>query len=385
MTAGTSLAPRSRAVGRSTTADRLPPVLRQVDWILVGAAVLVACLGVLMVFSATRGTDGDPITSYLQRQGLFVALGVGLMFAASAFDYRHLRDWAVPIGGVALLLLAGVVSPLGSEANGAQAWYQLAGFQLQPSEFAKLALIVALAAYLSFDRTELDARRLGIALGMAAVPMALILLQPDLGTVLVFGAIAVGMVLVAGARPRHFAVLLLVAIVGTVGILNSGLLAQYQTDRLTSFVDSADSTGIAYNQDQSQIAIGAGGLIGQGLFDGTQTGLDFVPEQHTDFIFTVVGEELGFVGSLTLLVLLAVIVWRVWRTAQTARDDFGSLLCAGVMAMLVFQIFQNVGMALGIMPVTGIPLPLTSSGGSSILTVFLALGLVLSVYRRRFA
>jgi rod shape determining protein RodA len=382
--AQTRLAPptTSRA---SSAADRLPAVAQRVDWILVVAALALAVIGVVMVYSATRGTDGEPSTFFLQRQAIFVGVGTALMAAVAAFDYRHLKDWAVPIAGVALVLLFGVVTPLGSEANGAQAWYQLAGFQFQPSEFAKLALIVALAAYLSFDRSELDARRLGIALALAAVPMALILLQPDLGTVLVFGAIAVGMVLVAGARPRHFAVLLLAAIVATVVILNSGLLAEYQTDRLTAFVDGADSTGIAYNQDQAQAAVGAGGLTGQGLFNGTQTGLDFVPEQHTDFIFTVVGEELGFVGAVGALLLLSVIVWRVWRTAQTARDDFGALVCAGVMAMLVFQAFQNVGMAVGIMPVTGIPLPLTSYGGSSIVTVFISLGLVLSVHLRRYA
>jgi rod shape determining protein RodA len=370
---------------RSSLADRLPTVVHRVDWVLVVAALAVAVIGVVMVYSATRGTDGETTTFFLQRQAMFVGIGTVVMALVAAFDYRHLKDWAVPLGGVALLLLFGVMTPLGSESNGAQAWYQLAGFQFQPSEFSKLILIVGLAAYLSFDRSELDARRLGVALGLAAIPMALIMLQPDLGTVLVFGAIAVGMVLVAGARPRHFAILLLVAITGTVVILNSGLLAEYQTDRLTAFVDAADSTGIAYNQDQAQAAVGAGGLTGQGLFEGTQTGLDFVPEQHTDFIFTVVGEELGFVGSVGVLLLMALIIWRVWRTAQTARDDFGALVCAGVMAMLMFQVFQNVGMALGIMPVTGIPLPLTSYGGSSIITIFVGLGLVLSVHVRRYA
>jgi rod shape determining protein RodA len=379
-----SLAPRTVS-RRSGPADRLPAVVNHVDWILVFATIALAVIGVVMVYSATRGTDGEPTTFFLQRQAMFVGIGIVLMALVAAFDYRHLKDWAVPLGVVALLMLFGVVTPLGSASNGAQAWYQLAGFQLQPSEFAKLALIIALAAFLSFNRSELDSRRLGFALGLAAVPMALIMLQPDLGTVLVFGAIALGMVLVAGARPRHFAVLLLVAIVGTVGILNSGLLAQYQTDRLTAFVDSADSTGIAYNQDQAQAAVGAGGLTGQGLFNGTQTGLDFVPEQHTDFIFTVVGEELGFVGAVGVLLLLALIIWRIWRTAQTARDDFGSLVCAGVMAMVMFQAFQNVGMAVGIMPVTGIPLPLTSYGGSSIITIFVAMGLVLSVHLRRYA
>ncbi|MEL7206917.1 MAG: rod shape-determining protein RodA [Actinomycetota bacterium] len=380
-----TLAPKSAAGRRPSALDRLPIPVNHIDWVLVAATVAVSLIGVVMVYSATRGTDGEPTTFFLQRQAMFVGLGFVLMTAVAVFDYRHLRDWAVPLAVGALVLLFGVVTPLGSERNGAQAWYELGGFQLQPSELTKLVLIVGLASFLSFDRTVLDSRRLGIALGLAAVPMALIMLQPDLGTVLVFGAIAVGMVLVAGARPRHFAILLLVAIVGTIVILNSGLLASYQTDRLTSFVDAEGNSETAYNQEQAQAAVGAGGLTGQGLFDGTQTGLDFVPEQHTDFIFTVVGEELGFVGSVGVLSLMGLIVWRIWRTAQTARDDFGALVCAGVMALFIFQVFQNVGMAIGIMPVTGIPLPLTSYGGSSILTVFIALGLVLSVHHRRYA
>lgn len=376
---------RPSATRRSGATRHIPSGAAHVDWVLVGAAFAMAVIGVVMVYSATKGSDGEPTTFFLQRQGMFVAIGMVVMGAVAAFDYRHLKDWAVPLSGGALLLLFGVVTPLGSESNGAQAWYQLAGFQLQPSEFAKIVLIIGLAAFLSFERSTLDSRRLGIALGGAGVPMALIMLQPDLGTVLVFGAITVGMVLVAGARPRHFAILLLGAILGTVIILNSGILAEYQTDRLTSFVDAGGNTDTAYNQTQAQNAVGAGGLTGAGLFNGTQTSLDFVPEQHTDFIFTVIGEELGFVGSVGVLLLLGLIIWRVWRTAQTSRDDFGSLVCAGVMAMLMFQIFQNVGMALGIMPVTGIPLPLTSYGGSSIITVFVSLGLVLSVHFRRFA
>ena len=244
-----TLAPKT-ASRRSSATDRLPAVVNHIDWVVVVAALVVALVGVVMVYSATRGTDDDPTTFFLQRQAMFVGAGVIVMAGVAAFDYRHLKDWAVPLGGIALLLLFGVVTPLGSESNGTQAWYQLAGFQLQPSEFAKIILIIVLAAYLSFDHTELDARRMGIALGLAGVPMALIMLQPDLGTVLVFGAIAVGMVLVSGARPRHFAVLLLAAIVGTVLLLNSGILAEYQTDRLTAFVDAADTTGTAYNQEQ---------------------------------------------------------------------------------------------------------------------------------------
>ncbi len=363
----------------------LPDALQHVDFILVGATLAVAALGVVMVYSATQGTEDAPTTYFLQRQGIFVLLGVGLMAAVAAFDYRRLRDWAIPIAGAALLLLFGVLTPLGAENKGIQAWYELAGFQLQPAELAKLALIVGLAAFLTLEQQEIDGRRLATILGIAAVPMALIMLQPDLGTVLVFGVVTLAVVFIAGARPRHFAVLLLLGIVVTVGILNSNVLADYQQDRLTNFAaPDSDADGSGYNQAQSQTAISAGQLSGQGLFDGTQTGLGFVPEQHTDFIFTVVGEELGFLGGAALLSLFAVILWRIWRTAQLARDEFGMLVCVGVLAMLLFQIFENVGMTMGIMPVTGIPLPLMSYGGSSILAVFAAIGLVLNVHSHRF-
>jgi len=372
---------RPVAAGRPT----VPTPAQHVDWLLVGSVIALAVLGIVMVFSATRGTPDQPTTFFMQRQALFVVLGIGLMALFAAIDYRHLRDWSVPAGLVLLGLLLMVLSPLGSESKGTQAWFELAGFQLQPSEPAKLALIVGLAAFCTFDRgVLLDNRGIVTLFGIAAVPMMLILMQPDVGTVLVFGAIVLGMALVAGARPRHFAVLALAAILFTVLVLNSGLLADYQTDRLTAFVNPEDTGGTAYNQGQSQIAIGAGGLSGEGLFDGSQTGLDFVPEQHTDFIFTVVGEELGFLGAALVLGLFGIVLWRTFRTAQTARDDFGTVLCAGVLAMFLFQIFQNVGMSTGIMPVTGIPLPFLSYGGSSTLSLFCAIGMVLSVHMRRF-
>jgi rod shape determining protein RodA len=356
-----------------------------VDWILVTATVLVAALGVVMVYSATKGNEDSPTTYFLQRQAIFVVAGIGLMAAVAFFDYRRLRDWAIPIAGLALALLFGVLTPLGSESKGIQAWYELAGFQLQPAELAKLALIIGLAAFLTIEKQEIDGKRLAIILGVAAVPMALIMLQPDLGTVLVFGVTALAIVFLAGARPRHFAVLLLLGIVGTVVILNSSVLAGYQEERLTSFTNPTAAGDAGYNQKQSLTAIGSGQITGQGLFEGRQTGLNFVPEQHTDFIFTVVGEELGFVGGAALIGLLTIILWRVWRTAQLARDEFGMLVCVGVLAMLTFQMFENIGMAMGIMPVTGIPLPLMSYGGSSILTVFAAIGLVLNVHIHRFS
>jgi rod shape determining protein RodA len=303
-----------------------------------------------------------------------------------AIDYRHFRDWSLLLYGGACALLLIVVSPLGSKTNGAQSWFQLGSFQLQPSEFAKLGLILAFASVAAHYYGEVDGKRLFVLLAIAGLPLALIMLQPDLGTALVLTVITAGGLLVAGAKAKHLVALLLVAVLGAVFVFNSSVLAEYQKDRLTSFVDQDVAlSGQAYNTNQSKISIGAGGLSGEGLFQGSQTRLGNVPEQHTDFIFTAVGEQLGFAGSATLLALFCIIAWRVWRTAQLARDEFGMLVCVGVLALLMFQIFENVGMTMGIMPVTGIPLPLVSYGGSSTITYFAALGLVLNVHMRRFA
>jgi rod shape determining protein RodA len=214
--------------------------------------------------------------------------------------------------------------------------------------------------------------------------MALILLQPDMGTALVFVAIAMGMLLVAGARLRHLVVITAVGVIGVIGVLNSDMLEEYQRDRLTVFLESETGSPETYNSDQAKIALGSGGASGKGLFEGTQTRLGIVPEQHTDFIFTALGEELGFAGCATVLTLFWVLCWRTWRTAQIARDRLGMLLCGGVLSMLVFQVFENVGMTMGIMPITGIPLPFMSYGGSSTLASWAALGLVMNVHMRRF-
>jgi rod shape determining protein RodA len=340
-----------------------------------------------MVFSATRGPGGEEPVDYtfVKRQALFVAIGLVLATIAATIDYRRLRDFTPVIYLGAVVLLAAVISPLGTEAKGTQAWFQLGPLQLQPSEFAKIALILGLAAFVAGRTDELRARDLAAALALAGVPIVLILLQPDLGTVLVFVAITMGVLLVGGARTRHIVVLTVGGMVAVLIILNSSVLADYQTDRLTAFLDpQADNRGATYNVDQSQIAIGAGGVTGAGLYEGRQTRSAAVPEQQTDFIFTVVGEELGFVGAVLLLSLFGFVIWRILRAAQLARDRFGTLICAGVLSMFLFQLFQSVGMTTGIMPITGIPLPFMSYGGSSVLTSFIAVGLVLNVHMRRF-
>jgi rod shape determining protein RodA len=353
--------------------------------VLAGLVVGLAAFGAVMIYSATKGPDTSD-TYFLMRQLLFLGLGVVIMGAVALTDYRILRDFAWPIYGVALLLLVLVLSPLGSESKGAQAWFSFLGFQLQPSELTKLAVIIALAALLDSFRGEVSLSRLGQALLVVGIPMGLILLQNDLGTMLVFAAITMGMLLVGGVRGRHIALLAVAAFALTVGVLTSDVLADYQKARLTTFIDPGDPAAQTdtYNVEQAQRAIANGGFGGQGLFEGPQTQLAFVPEQQTDFIFTVPAEELGFLGAATVLALYGVIVWRIWRVAQLARDPFGTLVCVGILSMFVFQIFQNIGMTMGIMPVTGLPLPFMSYGGSSTLASFVAVGLVLSVHMHRF-
>jgi rod shape determining protein RodA len=381
---------RRHPVGISAAARRNPAAAwRHIDFGLITAAIGVACFGVLMIYSASRDrlqASGTDPAYFLKRQAAFVAVGIAVMVLAAAIDYRRLRDLA-PIFyvGTVLVLLA-VFSPLGQKSRGSQAWFLIGSYQLEPSEFAKVALILALAAFCGLYKGRLRARQLVVVLVLAAAPLALIYKQPDLGTSLVLGAVLITVLLVAGAKPRHLAVLGLLAVVGVVAVLHFGVLKQYQKDRLTAFLDPTTNTqASAYNLDQSKIAISSGGVAGKGLFKGTQTNLSYVPEQHTDFIFTAVGEQLGLIGSALLLGLFVLMVWRIWRTADLARDLGGTLICVGVLAMLVFQIFENVGMTMGIMPIAGIPLPFMSYGGSAVVASFAAIGLVLNVHMRRFS
>jgi rod shape determining protein RodA len=250
---------------------------------------------------------------------------------------------------------------------------------------AKLAVVTALAAYLSEIRGRVRLEHVWKAAGIAGIPMLLIFVQPDIGTMLVFAAVLIGLLVVAGAKIRHIGVLILVAVIGMVVAFNLGIVRDYQIARLTAFIDpAADPLRAGYNKEQAEIAIGAGGLTGRGYLEGSQTNLDFVPEQHTDFIFTVVGEELGFIGAIALLGLFAILIWRGFRTAVISRDTYGTLLAAGIVTMLAFQVFVNIGMTVGIMPITGIPLPLVSSGGTAMIVNFMAVGLLLNVHMRRF-
>ncbi|MGH2677234.1 MAG: rod shape-determining protein RodA [Actinomycetota bacterium] len=361
--------------------------LRHLDPTLMISAVALSAFGLFMQYSATNqslASLGEDPGFYLKKQIAFLMLGVIAMIFAATFDYRLVKVYAPIAYGVAVLTLLLVLTPFGQETAGAQRWITFFGFQFQPAELAKLVVVAALAAYLS-ELREVRLEHVWRAALIAGGPMVLIFLQPDIGTMMVFGAVLISALVVAGARARHIAILVGVAIFGAIIAFNLGIVKDYQVARLRSFLDpAADPLRAGYNLQQAEIAIGAGGLFGRGYLNGTQTNLDFVPEQHTDFVFTVVGEELGFMGATVLLSLYAILLWRGFRTALMSRDSFGTLLAMGIVTMFAFQLFVNVGMTMGIMPVTGIPLPLVSYGGTSMIVNWLAVGLLLNVHMRRF-
>lgn len=356
---------------------------RHVDLLLCALIAGTVALGSLMVYSATRHRP-DP-NEFIAKHLIFVMLGALVMAVVAAVDYERLRSMSGIVYLASMALLGAVLVPgIGSVHKGVRSWFDIGSIQIQPSEPAKLAVVLLVASYLG-SLEEIKVRHAAVALVMLGVPIGLIMAQPDLGTMLVFLVVGAGMLLVGGVPARVMVALVVVGIVVAAGILSSNTLDQYQKDRLTAFA-SPDSVSpdIVYNTKQAQTAIASGGLDGQGLFEGPQTKGGFVPEQQTDFIFTVAAEELGFVGAAALLGLLGALCWRTWRVAAMASDRVGMLLCVGVLCYLAFHIFENVGMTLGIMPVTGIPLPFVSYGGSSTITSFAAMGLVMNVHMRRY-
>jgi rod shape determining protein RodA len=363
---------RQRAAG-----VRPDSALLHVDWVLIGTAIFLAAAGLVLIKSTGGG--------FIQRQSLFVVLGVAAMITTMSIDYRDLVDNAVFIYGIAVTLLVLVLTPLGSEKKGAQGWFDFGPLQLQPAEVAKLAIIISLAAYGAAQRNQLDVRRIIVVLGISAVPVGLIFVQPDLGSALVFLAIVTAVLWMAGTPTRLLFGLLLLGVFSVWVAVRAGVLSDYQVDRLTAFVNPTSNTrDVAFNINQSKIAIGSGQVTGLGFGNGTQTDFGFVPEQHSDFIFTAAGEQTGLVGCGVILAAFGLLLARIWRAAASARDSAGTLVCVGVFALFLFHIFQNIGMTVGIMPITGIPLPFLSYGGSSTLVSFAAIGLVLSVEMRRF-
>jgi len=362
------------------------------DFILVVATLMVSAIGVVMVYTATRGpllAAGDDPKSFLKKQGLFVVLGVITMLVVAVFDYRRLEPLATVLYWLIVLALVGVFV-VGSSAQGAARWFSLGPLQLQPSEFAVLALILAIASYCARrDEDGLAWRDVFRLLILAGIPIVLVLLQPDLGTAMIMVIVLLVMLAVAGLPIRILVMLLIgTALVALVAV-EGGLLHHYQIARLTTFLNPNNKStnpyvqSAIYNLQEAKNAIGSGGLLGSGIGHGAQTNLGYVPEQQTDFIFTAVGEQLGFVGAVGLLSLLGVIAWRVLHAAVVSRDIFGRLVCAGLFAFIAFSVFQNAGMTMGIMPITGIPLPFVSYGGTAVLVFFSAVGLALSVGARR--
>jgi len=373
--------------GRVWADERRP--IRHLDPVLLLTTMLLAVAGLFLVYSATnrslRTLHLDPGT-FVKKQFTALVLGFVMLIVVATFDYRFYKVYAGFIYAATIVALVLVRTPLGSSPSGAQRWFTFGGFQLTPSEFAKIALAVMVAAVLSEIRTVeptlTDVLRVTL-IGM--VPMGLVFIQPDIGTTIVLVAIVVGILVVAGTRAKHLAVLAITALLLLFGAFQLNVIKGYQLDRIRAFLDSSNDTqGMNYNRNQAEIAIGSGGLVGQGYLNGRLTNLDFVPEQHTDFIFTVAGEEFGFVGAAFILALFAILMWRAIRISFLSKDAFGTYLAAGIAALFAIQMFVNVGMVIGIMPITGIPLPFVSYGGSSMLADFIAVGLLLNIHMRRF-
>jgi rod shape determining protein RodA len=370
------------------TRRKVPPF----DLILVSATLLVSLIGVVMVYTATRGplvAAGDDPKTFLKKQGLFVVLGIITMVVVALIDYRRLEPIANILYWLIVLALLGVFA-VGSSAQGAARWFSLGPLQLQPSEFAVLALILAVASYCARREAEgLAWRDVFRLLIMAGIPIVLVLLQPDLGTAMIMVIVLLVLLAVAGLPLRILIMLIVGTVLLAVVAVEAGFLHHYQIARLTTFLNpNSHSTNpfvqeTIYNGQQAKNAIGSGGLFGSGIGHGVETNLGYVPEQQTDFIFTAVAEQLGFVGAVGVLALLGVIAWRVLHAAVVARDSFGRLICAGLFAFIAFSVFQNAGMTMGIMPITGIPLPFVSYGGTAVLVFFGAVGLALSVGARR--
>jgi rod shape determining protein RodA len=388
-----ALAGRSRSLLARAFARSSP--LRTMDWVLVAAAAGLSGIGIVLVWAATEPAllaAGLSPRGYMEKQTAWVALGLLLMGAVSLLDTRQIRAWTPLAYGVTLLGLLAVLSPLGAQVNGAHAWISVpGGFQIEPSEFAKVALVLIVAYVISEPRSGLarpagtpGVRSVLIALACAAPVLALVAVEPALGAAVVLAVTAGAMIVLSGVRLRVIAALAaaVAAVIFAAGGLH--LLRSYQLSRLTSFLHPhSDLSGAGYQAAQAKIAVGSGGLFGTGLFHGQIVAGNYVPSQPTDFIFTVAGEELGFVGTIVIVFLLGVVIVRALRIAARAGDHFGMLLASGITVWFAFQSFVNIGMTIGITPITGIPLPFVSYGGSAIFGDMIAIGLLQSVHRRR--
>jgi rod shape determining protein RodA len=361
------------------------------DPVLTIVVGLLLFLGTLLVWAATRdwyARGGLDPQYYLKRHIINILIGAVLAYGVTVIDYRLLRAYTPILWGAAVLGLLIVLIPgLGTEKNGAKAWIALpGGFQIQPAEFAKVGIIIGMAMILSersHDSDKPSNKNVLQSLAVAALPVLLIVLQPDMGTILIIAASVVTMIAVSGTSSKWVVGLLLLAVSGGFIAVQAGVVSEYQVKRLQTFVDpNADTQGSGYQLRQARITVGSGGLLGTGLFNGPQTSGRFVPEQQTDFIFTVAGEQLGFVGSGAILILYLILLMRAFSIARRTNDPFGRLVCTGVIAWFAFQMFENIGMTLGMMPMTGVPLPFISYGGSSMFATLIGFGLLQNVHAR---
>jgi len=356
---------------------------------LIAGLLALGGFGVVMVYSATKQlleNAGLNPHYYVQHQLIYMVLGIVTMYAVSRIDYRRFEIATTLFYVLIVLSLMGVFV-VGSSALGAERWYNLGIIQIQPSEFTVLVIILAVATYCSRRPEGLAMYDVQRILVMAVVPLLLIVLQPDLGTAIILSVSVAAMMVIAGVPPRFMALLGILAVAGTVAAVLFGVLQHYQIARLIGFLSHSSTNKfvepVIYTVNNSKSAIGAGGLRGSGLFGGLQTTLGYVPENQTDFIFSAIGEQLGFIGSSLAILLMGFVGYRIFAIARDAKDQFGRLLCVGIFVFFAFSCFENIGMNMGIMPVTGIPLPLVSYGGSSVIVFFIAGGTALSVSRRR--
>lgn len=356
---------------------------------LVGAVVVLSGFGLLMIYSATRAAlqrrELLPSAS-TERQFIFMLIGLAVMFVLSYLDYRDYR-FLTPVLYVACLAALGIAF-LFDPVNGVRRWISVGPINIQPAEFTKLVLVMVLASLLTGDpddsSQQLPWRKVLYALGLSVVPMVLIFLQPDLGTMMSYPAILVAILFVAGATRVQLTSLILGSVGAVVAVWRLGFLAGHQIDRLRVFVDpELDPQGLGWSIRQARLAISSGQLTGQGLFEGAITNQGLVPEQESDFIFTAVGEQLGFVGGLIVLVVFCFVLWRLLRISVTAPDQYGSLVATGVAAMVMFHVFISVGMTVGLVPITGLPLPFLSQGGSFYLTVTAGIGMCMAIWKLR--
>ena len=378
-----SLAGRTKTAAWATRS--VGALWRTYDLQLSTYAVLLAAIGLAMAYSNSISEGQAPLDpgSTFSRGLVWAVLAIVVFLAATAFDYHWLRTLAWPVYVIQLGLL-GLTLAIGSGVADSTRWVTIAGFQFQFSELAKIMMVVTLASFLASRDGSLDGPLpIVVSAALVAPPLALVLLQPDLGTSLVFGAMLVGVLYMSGASLRWLAAFAGAALASLPLIWNYVLL-DYQKTRLASFLDPAsDPLGSGYQLLQSQIAVGSGGWLGKGLTNGTQNQLDFLPVQTTDFVFAILAEELGFVGCAVVLLLFGALLWRILVAGWRSRDPFGRSFAAGVASMILFQVLVNVGMVIGVMPITGIPLPFITHGGASLLSLAAGLGILQSINIRQ--